>query len=125
MTRAILVLTIACCVGLAATAAIAQSDTVGSVRQLKGTASGEKGGIIETLDHGTSVFMGEVLATGAASRLEIGFLDETQLTLGEKAKSASTVLSTAAVTSKCSRWPLSAHFASLAPGASRLPRKWS
>jgi hypothetical protein len=86
MTRTILVLAIALCGGLTATVAIAQSDSVGSVSQLKGTASGEKGGTIEPLDLGTSVFMDEVLATGTASRLAIAFVDETQLTLGEKAK---------------------------------------
>jgi hypothetical protein len=86
MTRPILVVTVAFCVGLPATAAIAQSDTVGSVSQLKGTASGEKSGTVETLDLGTAVFMDEVLATGTGSRLAVSFLDETQLTLGERAK---------------------------------------
>ena len=86
MRRAILVLATASRLGFAATAAIAQSETVGSVSQLKGTASGEIGETIETLDLGTSVFMDEVLATGAASRLAVSLLDETQLTLGERAK---------------------------------------
>ena len=86
MAGIIPILATAFCLGLVTTAAIAQSDTVGSVSQLKGTASGEKGGTIETLDLGASVFMNEVLATGTASRLEVAFLDETQLTLGERSK---------------------------------------
>ena len=101
MTSIVLAVATAFCVGLASESAVAQSDTVGSVSQLKGTASGEKGGAVEALDVGTSVFMDEVLATGTASRLEVAFLDETKLTLGEKAKSGSTVLSTGAATPRC------------------------
>jgi hypothetical protein len=86
MRRAILVLVIASCLGLAATAAIAQSETVGSVSQLKGTAPARKVRQSRLSISSLAVLMNEELATGKASRLAVSFLDEPQLTFGEKAK---------------------------------------
>jgi len=86
MTPAIVILATAFLIGLVSQPATAQDDPIGSVSRVQGTASGEKDGATEKLELGTSVFMNEVLATGTAARLEVGFLDTTQLTLGERAK---------------------------------------
>jgi hypothetical protein len=85
MVRIIISLT-AFFMAFASQPAAAQNDAVGSVSRIQGTATGQTSEATEKLELGTSVFMEEVLATGAAARLEVGFLDTTTLTLGEKAK---------------------------------------
>ena len=61
-------------------------DQAGEVSHAKGSATGTIDGAKHPLDLGASIFLDEVLATGAAARLEVTFLDTTKLTLGEKAQ---------------------------------------
>lgn len=84
MTRTLL-LAAAFLLALAAAPASAQ-DAIGAVSRVQGAASGAKEGASETLAVGSSVFLNQEVTTGDAARLELKFLDGTQLTLGEKAK---------------------------------------
>jgi hypothetical protein len=65
-------------------AAIA-ADVVGSVTRIQGAAFGVVEGTREALAVGSSVSMGEAIATGADARLAITLADGTALTLGENA----------------------------------------
>lgn len=86
MKHTFTILTIALLIVFTGQPAAAQEDAVGSVARVQGTATGQTNEATEKLEVGASVFMEEVLATGTAARLEVGFLDTTKLTLGEKAK---------------------------------------
>lgn len=61
------------------------AEPAGAISQMKGAATGTVEGAVAELDLGASVVMREVLATAAAARLEVTFLDATRLTLGESA----------------------------------------
>ena len=52
----------------------------------QGKASGTHDGATEALNLKSSVFLNEVVSTSEAARLEVTFIDGTQVTLGEKAK---------------------------------------
>ena len=64
----------------------AAGPEVGGVARVSGTATGEIDGATETLSGSSTIFLDEIVATAPAARLEIVFKDETQLTLGERAK---------------------------------------
>ena len=71
---------------LALAAPAAAQDAIGSVSRIQGEASSAVAGTAEALGLGSSVFLNQEVSTGDAARLELKFLDGTQLTLGEKAK---------------------------------------
>jgi len=71
--------------GLAGGQASAQ-DAIGAVSRIQGEASGTRGGATGALNLNAPVFLNEVVSTGDAARLEVTFVDNTRLTLGEKAK---------------------------------------
>jgi hypothetical protein len=64
----------------------AAEDAIGSVSRIQGTSTAIVNGADAPLDVGSSVFLNQEVSTGDAARLELQFLDGTQLTLGEKAK---------------------------------------
>ena len=64
----------------------AAEDAIGSVSRIQGTSTAVVNGADAPLDVGSSVFLNQEVSTGDAARLELQFLDGTQLTLGEKAK---------------------------------------
>src|SRR6185503_20244447 len=64
----------------------AAEDAIGSVSRIQGTSTAIVNGADAPLDLGSSVFLNQEVSTGDAARLELKFLDGTQLTLGEKAK---------------------------------------
>jgi hypothetical protein len=71
--------------GLANSGALAQ-DAIGSVSRIQGEASGTLNGTTEALDLDDSVFLNEVVSTGEEARLEVTFIDGTEVTLGENAE---------------------------------------
>ena len=71
--------------GLAGGQAAAQ-EAIGTVSRIQGEASGTRGGATRALHLNASIFLNEVVSTGEAARLEVTFIDDTRLTLGEKAK---------------------------------------
>jgi hypothetical protein len=64
----------------------AGQEATGTVSRIQGEASGVHGGATRALGLNASVFLNEVVSTGAAARLEVTFKDSTRLTLGEKTK---------------------------------------
>jgi len=71
--------------GLAGGQATAQ-EVIGAVTRIQGEASGTRGDATRALGLTASVFLNEVVSTGEAARLEVTLVDNTRLTLGEKAK---------------------------------------
>lgn len=69
--------------GLASGSAAAQ-EAIGAVSRIQGEAYGTHDGATTALALNSSVFLGEVVATDAEARLQVTFVDGTQLTLGEK-----------------------------------------
>jgi hypothetical protein len=65
---------------------VAGQEAIGTVSRIQGEASGVHGGATRALGLNASVFLNEVVSTGAAARLEVTFKDSTRLTLGEKTK---------------------------------------
>lgn len=65
---------------------VAGQEAIGKVSRIQGEASGTRGGATQALGLDASVFLNDVVSTGAAARLELTFKDNTRLTLGEKAK---------------------------------------
>jgi hypothetical protein len=61
-------------------------DAIGTVSRLQGEVSGTRGGTTGALGLNASIFPNEIVSTGTTARLEITFVDDTRLTLGEKAK---------------------------------------
>lgn len=61
-------------------------EVIGTVSRIQGEASGTLGGAARPLGFNASVYLNEVVSTGEAARLEVTFTDNTQLTLGEKAR---------------------------------------
>ena len=64
----------------------AAQEAIGAVSRIQGGASGSRGGATEALGLHSSVYRNEAVSTGEAARLEITFVDGTQVTLGEKAR---------------------------------------
>jgi hypothetical protein len=65
---------------------VAGQEAIGTVSRIQGEASGVHSGTTRALGPNASVFLNEVVSTGAAARLEVTFKDKTRLTLGEKTK---------------------------------------
>src|SRR5262245_1947192 len=63
---------------------VAGQEAIGAVSRIQGDASGVHGGAPRALGLNASVFLNEIVSTGAAARLEVTFKDKTRLTLGEK-----------------------------------------
>lgn len=61
-------------------------EPIGSVSRVQGMSSAIVDGAAAPLDLGASVFLNQEVSTGEEARLELTFVDGTQLTLGEKAK---------------------------------------
>ena len=70
---------------LMSTAAMAQTAPVGAVTQLQGTATITHQGASKPLKSGDAVASADILETGPASKLLVGFSDGTTLTLGPNA----------------------------------------
>ena len=61
-------------------------EPIGSVSRVQGMSSAIVDGASAPIDLGASVFLNQEVSTGEEARLELTFVDGTQLTLGEKAK---------------------------------------
>ena len=61
-------------------------NAIGAVSRVQGDASGMLGGTTRALAPDAPVFLNDVVSTGEGARLEVTFVDRTQLTLGERAK---------------------------------------
>jgi hypothetical protein len=85
MVGRLLVLAIALLLGFGDGRAMAQ-QAIGAVSRLQGAATGARGGSTRALAVNAPVFRNEVVSTGQAARLEVTFIDNTRLTLGENAK---------------------------------------
>lgn len=64
----------------------AAQEAIGAVSRIQGEAHGTRGGTTRTLGLNAPVFLNETVSTGEAARLEVTFIDDTRLTVGEKAK---------------------------------------
>jgi hypothetical protein len=71
--------------GFASDQSVAQ-DAIGTVSRIQGEASGLQSGAARPLALNASVFVNDVISTAEAARLEVTFSDNTQLTLGERAR---------------------------------------
>jgi hypothetical protein len=74
--------------GLVAAATLSSAEAataVGKVSRLVGSADGTTEGKTKALAAGAAVHMDDLIATGAASKLEVGFEDGSTLRVGEKA----------------------------------------
>ncbi len=72
--------------GIAVGGHAAAQEAIGSVSRIQGEANGTRGGATRTLGLNAPVFLNENVSTGEAARLEVTFVDDTRLTIGEKAK---------------------------------------
>jgi hypothetical protein len=64
----------------------AAQEAIGAVSRIQGAAHGTHGGTTRALGLNAPVFLNETVSTGEAARLEVTFIDDTRLTVGEKAK---------------------------------------
>ena len=64
----------------------AAQEAIGAVSRIQAEAHGTRGGTTRALGLNASVFLNETVSTGEAARLEVTFIDDTRLTIGEKAK---------------------------------------
>jgi ferric-dicitrate binding protein FerR (iron transport regulator) len=62
------------------------AERVGSVEEVKGEVFAELDAVRRTLDRAASIFLGDEVATGVASRLEMGLGRDTRIRLGEQAR---------------------------------------
>jgi len=85
MAHRLTVIVVAFLCGLGADPVAAQ-QAIGAVSRIQGQASGTHGGVAEALALKSSVFRDETVSTAEGARLEVTFVDGTQLTLGEKTK---------------------------------------
>jgi len=65
---------------------VTAQEAIGAVTRILGEASGTRGTETRALSLNAPIYLNEVVSTGEAARLQITFADNTQLTLGEKAK---------------------------------------
>jgi hypothetical protein len=64
----------------------AAPDTVGAVSRLQNEAHAIAAGMgVRFLDEGDAILFADTVETGPAARAELGFIDDTSLTLGERA----------------------------------------
>jgi len=85
MLHRLIVLAMTLLFGFAGGQAAAQ-EAIGTVSRIQGEASGTRDGAARALGLNSSLFRNDVVSTGEAARLEVTFIDNTRLTLGEKAK---------------------------------------
>ena len=85
MLHRLIIIAMALLCGFAAGRAAAQ-EAIGAVSRIQGEASGTRGGVTRALELNAPVFLNEVVSTGEAARLEVTFVDNTRLTVGEKAR---------------------------------------
>lgn len=64
----------------------AAQEAIGAISRIQGEANGTRGGITRALSLNAPVFLNEIVSTGEAARLEVTFVDDTRMTIGEKAK---------------------------------------
>ena len=64
----------------------AAQDAIGTVSRIQGEASATRSGATRALRLNASVFRNEIVSTAETARLEVTFSDNTQLTLGERAR---------------------------------------
>ncbi len=64
----------------------AAQEAIGAVSRIQGEVSGLRGGATRTLGLNAPVFLNEFVSTGKVARLEVTFIDNTRLTLGERTK---------------------------------------
>jgi hypothetical protein len=64
----------------------AAQQAIGAVSRIQGEASESHNGAADRLAVNSAVFLGGVVSTGKAARLEVSFIDGTRVTLGEKAQ---------------------------------------
>lgn len=64
----------------------AAQEAIGAISRIQGEANGTRGGITRALGLNAPVFLNEIVSTGEAARLEVTFVDDTRMTIGEKAK---------------------------------------
>jgi hypothetical protein len=58
---------------------VAGQEAIGTVSRIQGEASAVHGGATRALGLNASVFLNEIVSTGAAARLEVTFKDSTRL----------------------------------------------
>jgi hypothetical protein len=85
MLHRLILITVMLCFGFAAVD-VSAAEAIGTVSRIQGDASGINSGTTRALGLNASVFLGEVVTTAPAARLEITFHDDTRLTLGGTAK---------------------------------------
>ena len=89
MLKRLIIIVAALLCGFASGQSGAQSvrpQAIGTVSRIQGEAIGVNGSATRPLGLNSSVFLNDVVSTGATARLEVTFTDNTRLTLGEKAK---------------------------------------
>jgi hypothetical protein len=79
----LIAITFICCVAGGRAAA---QEAIGAVSRIQGEANVTGGGRSRALGLNASVFLSEIVSTGEGARLEVTFIDNTKLTIGEKAK---------------------------------------
>ena len=79
----VVAITLICC---AAGEHAAAQEAIGAVSRIQGEAKVTGGGKLRALGLKASVFLDEIVSTGDGARLEVTFIDDTKLTIGEKAK---------------------------------------
>jgi hypothetical protein len=79
----VVAITLICC---AAGEHAAAQEAIGAVSRIQGEAKVTGGGKLRALGLNASVFLDEIVSTGDGARLEVTFIDDTKLTIGEKAK---------------------------------------
>lgn len=75
---------LAICLLLTAAPAMAAGVIAGTVARVQGTATAATGGLTRSLAADSTVFVGDVIATGEASRLLIRLGEGTTITLGDR-----------------------------------------
>ncbi len=70
----------------ASSSRVAAQDAIGTVSRVQGEASSTRGGALRRLATNAPMFLNEVLSTGEGARLEVVFVDQTHVTLGERAR---------------------------------------
>lgn len=83
MLHRLIVIAVMFLAGFAGGQATAQ-EAIGAVSRIQGEANATRGGATRALGLDASVFLNDVVSTGEAARLEVTFVDNTRLMLGEK-----------------------------------------
>lgn len=81
-----LIVTMAMLLSCFARGQAAAQEAIGVVSRIQGEANRTAGDTTRALGLSASIFINDVISTGQGARLEVTFVDNTQLTLGENAK---------------------------------------